>query len=129
MTGSASAGPSGARVALGWGGGGEFLCKLLCKTLTPRWGRHSCLPSQQGRQECLPHRPAACHRVWAGWQAVSVRKGRRSALQDINRLELAAEDILAADAEPLIEDRGIHLAEVGVMHQVVHRDLLQVRMR
>src|SRR5262245_19877677 len=71
----------------------------------------------------------ACHRVWARWQAVSVCGRRRSALQDINWLELAAEDILAADAKPLIEDGGVHLAEVGVMHQVVTRYLPQVRMR
>src|SRR5262249_52808277 len=42
--------------------GGDFIasfCASCCANHShPRWGRHSCLPSPQGRQECLPHPPA-----------------------------------------------------------------------
>ena len=51
-----------------------------------------------------------------------------SALENLHMLEFRAEHVLAGDAEPLVEDGGVDLAEIGVVLQIAHFQLGQAGM-
>src|SRR5260370_4580261 len=46
-------------------------------------------------------------------------------LEETQVLELAVEDGVAVHAEPVVQERGVHLAEVGVVFQVAGVEVLQ----
>ena len=55
-------------------------------------------------------------------------KVRRSWVEDLWQGELPAQDLAAGDAEPVIEQSGVHLAEIGVVPQVAVLEIGEARM-
>src|SRR5262249_11860980 len=63
----------------------------------------------------------------AAAQRAAAERGFRLRLEASQRLELLAEHFLAVDAEPAVEDGGVHLAEVAGVLQVAHLVVGQAR--